>query len=234
MAQTTNGKDHIARALGGDDAGRTGSGGTVTYTTTVLTDTGAAFTASTADAQTVQKGGLVGHYVVSGAVYGIVVSNTTTALTVDYWHNATAPGTTGTTPSASAAYIVLAGSAPAWYIGMTQNGTNGSVGANSKLTANGTTLDEIWNASGVLNRAKAAYSHTNGTATYSLSTGNLTTNANDPGSITINRIGIFANGLTAAPTNTTTGTMLFETAVTSPPTLVTGDTVNITDTITIS
>lgn len=234
MAQTANGRDHIARCLGGDDVGRTGTGASVTYTTTTLTHTGAAFPASAADAQSIHNGGLVGHYVVSGAVYGVIIQSTATVLTVDYWHNATAPGTVGTTPSAAATYIVLSGGAPAWYIGMTELGTNSTAGSNSKLTSNGTTNSEIWASGGLLNRAKAAYSHTNGTNTYSLSTGNLTTNVNDPSSVTINRIGVFASGVTAAVTNSNSGIMLFETAVTSPPTLVTGDTVSITDTVTIS
>jgi hypothetical protein len=111
-------------------------------------------------------------------------------------------------------------------------------------TVAGTTPAEIWNSGGGLNRQKAAYAHTNGTATYTI-TGSYTANGSDGASNNIQKAGIFVhtvpkvtgptNGNTGAqPTSTTSGIMLYETAVPSPPTLVSGDSLTVTDTITIS
>jgi hypothetical protein len=100
----------------------------------------------------------------------------------------------------------------------------------------GTTPQEIWNASGGLNRVKVTYAHTNGTATYTLSN-IFTANSSDGASNAVNKIGIFCTSggpFSAQPTSTTSGIMLYTTAVTSGPTLVSGDQLTLTDTITIS
>lgn len=227
---TDNGKDVVSRTLGGADLGRTGTGAGVSYTATTLTDTGAAFPVSSGGPP--QKGGLVGCVVVSGTVYGIVVANTATVLTVDFWHNATNPNTVGTTPSAAAAYIVTPAGGPSWYIGLSQ-ATRAVAAADAFLTNDGTTISEVWNSGGALNRKAATFAHTNGTNSYTLQFA-ATANASDGASNTVNKIGVFQHGLTAAPTTTTTGQMLFTTAVTSPPTLVSGDSLTVTDTITIT
>jgi hypothetical protein len=108
MGLALNGRDMVARAVGGDTLGYSG---TATGTTvTSLTDSGASFTASSGGPPAL--GGLVGHVVVSAGVYGTIISNTTTALTVDQWHSPTAPETVGSTPG-NVAYVVVPGGFPA-------------------------------------------------------------------------------------------------------------------------
>lgn len=223
--KTNGGLDHISRAVGGDVVGVTGTA-TATSATT-LTDSGAAFPTA--------GSGYTGHFVVAASnVYGVVVSNTATVLTIDYWHTPGAPGTVASTPSGTAVYTILPGGAPAWYLALTAN-SNAPSATDTMLatTAGGTTNAEIWNASGGLNRVKAAYAHTNGTATYTISN-TFTANSNDGASNVINKIGIFAQGVTAVPTSSTAGTLLYTTAVSSPPTLISGDTLLLTDTISLS
>lgn len=226
---TNRGKDYVARALGGSDTGRTGTGAGVTYAATTMTDTGAAFTASSGGPP--EDGGLVGNIIVSGSVWGCIVKNTTTVATVDLWHNATAPNTTGTTPSANALYIIVPGNGPAWYIGLS-TATLAVSAAHKFLTQDAATVSEIFNTSGNLNRKAATFAHTTGTSTYTVQFA-ATANAND-GTNAINRIGVFAHGVTVAPTTTTSGIMLFETDVSSPPTLINGDSITVTDTVTLS
>jgi hypothetical protein len=108
--------------------------------------------------------------------------------------------------------------AAANYIALTANSTAPS---SSDTTLTG----EINNASGGLNRAQATYAHTVGASTYTLSK-TFTANSNDGSSNTINKIGIF--------NASSSGTLVYEDAVTSPPTLVSGDSLTITNTVTVS
>lgn len=229
MSTTNRGKDYVARALGGSSTGATGTGGNVTYTATTMTDTGASFTTSSGGPP--EDGGLVGNIIISGTVWGCVVKNTATVVTVDLWHNATAPNTTGSTPSNNATYIIVPANGPAWYMALS-TATRTIAAADKFLTNDGSSVSEIFNTSGNLNRKAVTFAHTTGTSTYTLQF-TATANAND-GTNTINRIGIFAHGVTVAPTTTTSGIMLFETDVTSPPTLINGDSITVTDTVTIS
>lgn len=84
---------------------------------------------------------------------------------------------------------------------------------------------ELQAASGGLNRAQATYAHTAGASTYTL-TKAFTANANDGASNTIQKIGV----LNAARPG---GSLVFETALSSPPALVAGDQLTITETVTI-
>lgn len=101
--------------------------------------------------------------------------------------------------------------APGTYIGLTANAT-AAAAASTTLTG------EI--ASGTLIRAVAVYAHTNGTATYT-----LTKTFTSDQSVTINKIGVF-NASTA-------GTLVFETLLNAAATLVSGDQLQITETVTL-
>jgi hypothetical protein len=152
---------------------------------------------------------------------GIIVSNTSgtnTVLTLDRWST---PGltTVATTPSATTAYAILSGGVPARVIALTANVT-APAATDTVLTG------ELVAGGGGLVRARATYSHSLGAATYSL-TNTYTANGSDGGSNSIQKIGVF-NSIVGS-----TGVMIFESAVPSPPTLVSGDTIAITETISI-
>ena len=98
------------------------------------------------------------------------------------------------------------------YIALTANATAPAV-ADTALTG------EFAAASGGLNRAQATYGHTIGTGTTTL-TKTFTANSNDGSSNTISKAGLF----TAA----TGGTLVLETAMPSPPVLVSSDSVAVT------
>lgn len=103
---------------------------------------------------------------------------------------------------------------------------------NAAAVADGDTAltGELFAAGGGLNRAQAAYAHTAGASTYTL-TKTFTSAAADGASRTIQKIGIFN---AAAPTGPPAPTLVFETVVPSPPVMVPGDSVTITDTVTIT
>jgi hypothetical protein len=101
--------------------------------------------------------------------------------------------------------------APATFIGLTANSTAPAAG-NTVLTG------EI--TAGTLARAQATYAHTTGTATYT-----LTRTFTSDQSVTIAKIGVF-NAATG-------GTMVFETLLNATATLVSGDQLQITETVTL-
>ena len=101
--------------------------------------------------------------------------------------------------------------AAATYIGITANATAPAAG-DTTLTG------EI--ASGTLIRAQAIYAHTNGTASYT-----LTKTFTSDQSVVIAKIGVF----NAA----STGTMVFESLLNATATLVSGDQLQITETVTL-
>lgn len=206
MAKTNNGIDMIARGLGQAVAGFTGTSTGTSATT--MTDSGASFTASSGGPP--ETGGMVGWVVQCGTVYGVIVKNSATVITVDYWHTVASPGgAAASTPGATTAYMIIPGAYPAAYLGLSV-ATRTIAAADPFLTNDGTTVSEIWNASGGLNRAFAAFAHTIGTTTYTL-TKTFTTTVSDPSSSTVHRVGAFEHGVTAAPSTTTTGIMLTET-----------------------
>jgi hypothetical protein len=101
--------------------------------------------------------------------------------------------------------------AAANYIGLTSNST-APAAASTALTTEVTT--------GTLARAQATYAHTNGTATYT-----LTKTFTSDQTITIAKIGVF-NAATA-------GTLVFETLLNATASLVSGDQLQITETVTL-
>lgn len=203
--KVNSGQDIQARALGGDIAGDTGTSTGVTVTT--LTDSGKAWTTNA----------YTGHVVASGGVYGVVVSNTATALTIDRWYAPASPGgAAGTTPS-TGSYVVLPGNAACWYMALTANATAPSA-TDTTLTA------EIATAGGGLVRKLATYAHTAGANSYTLTT-TFTANGSDSLPVTVAKIGVF-NSLTG-------GAMMFETLLSATATLTaSGDPVTVTETIT--
>lgn len=123
----------------------TGATGAATATSaTSLTNTGAAFP-TTGGPNT----GLQGQVVVSAAagvpgVFGVILSNTATVLTIDQWWNvASATAAAGTTPTATAEYIVLPWNSFANWIGLSTNSSAAAAGDVTRtadgLYADGTT-----------------------------------------------------------------------------------------------
>jgi hypothetical protein len=101
--------------------------------------------------------------------------------------------------------------APACWIGLTANAT-APAATDTVLTG------EI--ASGTLLRAQATYAHTNGTASYT-----LTKTFTSDQTVTLAKIGIF-NGATA-------NTLVFATLLSATAGLVSGDQIQVTDTVTL-
>jgi hypothetical protein len=211
----TNRRDWQSKAMGMGPsfAFATAVGAATGSSATTLTNSGAAFPTS--------GQGLAGQIVccwisTTVMVYGVIVSNTSTALTVDQWYNvASTTGAAGTTPATTAPYAILPGQNPAAWLAVTQNATAPS-SADTTLTAELVTAD--WA------RAVGSYSHTAAATTYVLV--HLWTSAS---SVTINKEAVFG-----AANTTGGGVMPFESAEPSPPTLISGDTLNQTVTITIN
>ncbi len=108
----------------------TGATGAATATTaTSLTNSGAAFP-TTGGPNT----GLQGQVVVAMAagvtgVFGVICSNTATALTIDQWTNpASATGAAGSTPGATTEYLVLPWNSFALWVGLSTNSSAAAAG----------------------------------------------------------------------------------------------------------
>ena len=203
--RTDSGDDLQADAMGGGVAGFTAtSTGT---SATSLTDTAAAWTVNA----------FAGHFVVAAGVYGVILSNTATVLTIDRWYAPASPGgAAGSTPAATSVYVILPGNAPAWYHALTANAT-APAATDTTLTA------EIATAGGGLIRKLAVYAHTAGAASYTLTTA-FTANGLDTLPVTVAKMGAF-NSITA-------GRMCFETLVSPTATLsASGDALTLTHTI---
>lgn len=218
---TNIGRDWLSGSLGGFfPAGNTVAADISTgISSTSITGTGSVWTAS--NLATPQLG-LAGMRVYAApntstnpVVYGNIISNTNNVITVDKWWKA--DDTTGTTPTSGDAFIVgYGGFASARFMALT---TNSSAASASNTTLTG----EITSNGG--SRALATYAHTFGTATFTLQkafsiTGTLTA---------IHRMGLFA-ALSAAGADP----MIFETVLNQDATMGNGDTLTVTDTLTVS
>lgn len=207
MTKVNSGQDAQAAAMGGDLAGYTGTT-TSAPTATTVTDSGASWTTNA----------YAGHIVVMGNnVYGVVVSNTGTVLTIDRWYTPASPGGAAATTPSTGGYIILPGNAPCWYMALSTNGT-------APAATDTTLASEITTAGGGLIRKLATYAHTAGASSYSLAA-TFTVNGSDTGlPVTIQKIGIF-NSITS-------GRMQFETALSATATLsAIGDQLTVTDTV---
>lgn len=213
----TNRRDWQAKAMGGGLGaffGATAVGFATASGATSLTNAGAAFPTASQ--------GLAGMIVACGpnnagvgaTVFGVIVSNTGTVLTVDQWYNP-ASGAAGTTPNATAAYMIIPGQFPAMFLAVTSDAVAPS-SADTVLTTEATTNGFA--------RAIGTWAHTAAATTYT-----LTHTFNATGALTINKEANFAAVNPAGG-----GAMPFESAEPSPPVLISGDSVTQTETVTIN
>lgn len=209
----TNRRDWQAKAMGGGTAVNTSFVGAATATTaTTLVNATASFPTA--------GQGLAGMMVAAGpnssagtgsTVWGTILSNTATTLTVDQWYN---PGTlaVGTAPNATASYQILPGQAPAMWLALSTSAV--------APAATDTTLASEITTNGFA-RALGTFAHTAAASTFTLQKVFTSTG----GSTTINKEAVLGaqNG----------GVMPFESLEPDPPTLTSGDTVTQTVTVTI-
>jgi hypothetical protein len=182
-----------------------------------------------------QTGLLVGKTFILGARTATILQHTVgppMVLTLDQWTDPTT-GAVGSNPT-TGQYIIAPGNAPAVYMGLSV-ATLAISASHAFLTNDASTVSEIWNSGGGLNRALAAYAHTLGTATYTL-VKTFTSTGSDPASSTVHRVGIFQHQVAAAPTTTTTGIMIYETNLSADAIITNNgtDSLTVTETVTIS
>jgi hypothetical protein len=228
----TNAYDWLAAAMGSGPSAAFATifafpVSTTTINATSVTNSAAAFPTS--------GNGLSGQIVVvfglgnSAIVYGVILSNTATALTVDQWYSpSSTTGAAGTTPTTSGGssttgigYCIVPGQNPAAWMCLsastfTPATTDQSLGTQgAELTTNG------------FSRAVGTWAHSHAGSTYTLI--HLWTAT---GTSTINNEGI-SGAATYSASSPFGGVFPFESAEPSPPTLVSGDTLQNTVTITI-
>lgn len=219
----TNGYDWLAAAMGsGPSAAFSVAQGFATSTTST------SLTAATGFPTT--GNGLAGQIVVAGPnnagtgskVYGVILTNSATVLTVDQWYDPTSTtGASGSTPNGTCSYVVVPGQNPAAWLCLsasvfspaTSDQSLGTQGA--ELTTNG------------FSRAVGTWAHTHAGSTYTLI--HLWTAT---GTSTINNEGV-SGAATYSASTPFGGVFPFESAEPSPPTLVSGDTLQNTITVTI-
>lgn len=202
------GRDQAAAMLGGKlGFGVSGTIATASSSTS-LTATGTPFTTDAYIGQIV-----VAEESTNSPVHATIISNTTSVLTVDAWRNG--DDSAGTTPGATANYHILAGSAPIRYIAITENASAANA-ADTSLTGEITT--------GGCGRALGTYAHTLGAATYTLAK-TFSVSASFPA---IHKAGLF-------PVSTASSAILaFETVLNADANVVSGDSLALTWTVTLS
>lgn len=216
---TNIGRDVFHQWIGGGiPAGGAGSPASATSSTSI-TATATPWTASNLATPQLGLAGLRVYASVTAIstapVYGNIVSNTTSVATIDKWW--TAVDGTGTTPASTNAFIIGAGGvASIRFMALTTD--SGAASAADTVLAT-----EITTAG--CGRALATYAHTMGQATSTLQkafsvTGTLTS---------IHKMGLFCC-LTSAGADP----MVFETVLNVDATVANGDTLTVTDTITVS
>ena len=202
------GRDQVAAMLGGKlGFGVSGTVATATSATS-LTATATPFVASAHIGQIV-----VAEESTNSPVHGTIISNTTSVLTIDAWRNG--DDSTGNTPAATANYHIVAGNAPARYIALTENAAAASASSTS-LTGEITT--------GGLGRALGTYAHTLGAATFTL-VKSFSVTATFPA---IHKAGLFQVSTASS------ALIAFETVLNADASVVNGDTLQVTWTVTIS
>lgn len=225
MGKTDIGQGKQALALGGGGVtGYSNNSGAVTYTATSVTPTSSPSWTTSTTSNFGSANVWSGFYCVAGGgttttaiVYGVITSNTATALTVDRWYNPASPtGAAATTPAVNSPFIIIPGNAPAWYMGI----STGSVAATD------TSLASEQSTNG-LGRAPATFAHTFSSSsannTYTLTNTYTYTGS---GAVVLTSIGIFDAASNGVP--------LFTTALSASATVnANGDQVTVTDTITM-
>lgn len=216
--RTNQGGDWQAYQMGGRPAIRYTGTATATSATSV-TDSGGTF--STVANITGGTGGLVGCIVIMGNVFGIVVSNTGTVITVERWINCAATAdVTGATPG-NVTYVVVEGAAPGYWLALTNDsGTPSSVDTNlaSEITTNG------------FARAIGLFAHTLLSATSASTVASIYTLVktwtSTGGNTSAQKCGIFLSSTVA------NNLMQFENTFTAISGLITNDTLQLTYTVT--
>lgn len=186
---------------------------------------GGALTASSATSATPAGGGMTTDqykgwrvYAAAAAItteppYANIGSNSATVLTVDQWW--TAVDGVATTPAATNGYSVMPSFLPR-FMALTENASAAAAG-DTVLTG------ELTTGGGA--RALATYAHTGGAATYTLQ---------KAFSITATFPAIHKMGLFTAKDSTAAGIMGFESVLNADASVVNGDTLTVTDTVTLS
>lgn len=146
-------------------------------------------------------------------VYGNIGTNSATVLTVDQWWKA--DDTTGTTPATTSGAIIVPASGPARFIGLTTD-------TGSPATSDTTLTSEI--TTNGLTRALAAYAHTPGATTST-----LTKTFTASGTFTA----VHKAGLFTALTTTAGGVLVADTNLNADATLASGDSIALTWTWTL-
>jgi hypothetical protein len=201
------GRDQAANMLGG--ALGFGVSGTIATASsaTSLTATGTPFVASAYIGQIV-----VAEESTNAPVHATIVSNTSSVLTVDAWRNG--DDSAGNTPGSTANYHIIAGSAPARYIALTENASAPAAG-DTALTGEITT--------GGCGRALGLYAHTLGASTYTLSK-----TFSVSSTFLIHRAGLF-------PVSTASSSVIaFSTALNADASVISGDSLAVTWTVTLT
>ena len=217
-----SGRDWWARLEGGN--GSVGLTGTATATT-ANTLTVAGLTASA----------WINAVLITPTAWGVIVSNTTGAFTIDRWYSYTTPGgAAAATPSGTTTFVVMWGPTPAMFMGLSTVTTAPASGDTTMASeiVNGTPAGEN-NVIGTLPtgllRAITTYAHSAGTNTFT-QTITYTVNSNESGilPVTIGRMGLFWSIIS------TVAAMAFETLL-SPTTATlsaVGDQLTVTETVT--
>jgi len=207
--RVNKGADLQSAEIGG---GTYGFGGTATATgTTSLTMTGAGWTTNA----------YIGQIVAAGAVYGVILSNTATVLTIDQWYNPATPNATpGSTPSGTTTFAILPGAAPAMFMAITTDAAAASA-TDTALTSEGSTA-----GSGML-RKPGTYAHTTSASSYTMAVTYTYTSTDNGTTRVYAKMGMFNSVVPV------TGIMQFETLMNFTASLsITGDAVTVTQTVT--
>lgn len=204
---TNTGRDLVADGLGAAGINN-GTNVATGSSATSLTDTGESWTVDRFKGWTV-----IAEESTNTPVQGHIGTNSATVLTVDAWTNA--DDSAGNTPGTTANYAIYPTVRPR-YMALTENAGAASA-TDTALTGEITT--------GGAARALATYAHTPGTATFTLQKSY---------SITASFPAIHKMGLFSASTLTATGIMVFETVLNADANVINGDTLQVTDTVTIS
>lgn len=142
--QLTVGKNQIQRIQSFGDVGSGLNGSFVAYTgTTATTLTGASGlpTATSSAGNTGLQGKIcyVTNATVTNSVFGVIVSNTSSAITVDQWYAVPVTGSSGTTPAnSSGTATILPGGTWAWWVALS---TNSAAAVATDVTR---TADGLW------------------------------------------------------------------------------------------
>lgn len=192
-----------------------------TVTATAVTGTGTTWTASNLATPQLGLASFRIYAPVTGLttapVYGNIIKNTTSVATIDQWW--TAADGTGTTPANTNSFIIAPGGiGSVRFMGLTTD--SGAASASDTVLASEITTNSC-------GRALATYAHTFGASTLTLQkafspSGTLTS---------IHKIGIFS---CLSPSAALNDPIIFEAVLNVDATVASGDTLTITDTITLS